>query len=220
MGLERNYGGDHLVAEGDNIRLMNTGGDWSWFPLHGAVTDLAVWDRILTTTEMTAWARCEKGGPGSGNVVSWDQVELRLSNITESTINKTELCRAATAKENIQAFTNKNDFYGSQRFCKSLAAKMAVAEDEGSLKMMNRTQAKVCGEGWFYAGYTEVDGEDKWMDVNTGQPLAWENWAQGEPNNWGGNEDCIGSSGAGAFYDVKCETKTCPICKGRPPTKT
>ena len=98
---------------------------------------------------------------------------------------------------------------------------MAVAADEGSLKMMNRTQTEFCGEGWFYAGYIEVGREDNWLGVNTGQPLAWDNWAEEEPNNWAGNEDCIaGASWAEGFWDIKCETKTCPICKGRCPKKS
>ena len=68
MGLESDYQGDHLKAEGENIRLMNSGGAWNWFPMHGSVTDLAVWDRILNTTEMMAWATCqEEEGPGPGD---------------------------------------------------------------------------------------------------------------------------------------------------------
>ena len=195
---------------------MNTGGDWGGWPLHGAVTDLQGWDRILEPREMRAWARCEEVGPGPGNLVSWDQARLRTNNITEFTVSQAELCQAATARQNIQAFANRNDFYESQRFCESLAAKMAVAEDGVSLAMMNRTQTEVCGAGWFYAGYTEVGGEDRWLEVNTGQPLAWQNWAEREPNNWGGNEDCIaGASWAAGFFDIKCQAKICPICQGR-----
>ena len=215
MGRVKGYRGEHREARGENIRLMNSGGAWDWFPLHGAVTDLAVWDRILNNTELTAWERCEEVGPGPGNIVSWDSVELTLRNIAESTVSRSELCEAATARENIQAFSNKNDFDGSQRFCQSMGAKIAVAEDGGSFNLMKRTQSKVCDAGWFYAGYTEVGGENQWRDVNTGRSLTWGNWIKGEPNNWGGYEDCVGSDQDGGFFDIKCEAKTCPICKER-----
>ena len=94
---------------------------------------------------------------------------------------------------------------------------MGVAEDEVSFMMMRRTHLSVCDVGWFYAGYTEVGGEGEWRDVNTGEPLALarHTWLEGEPNNCGGNEDCIGSSQKGGFFDIKCQAKTCPICKGR-----
>ena len=93
---------------------------------------------------------------------------------------------------------------------------MGVAEDEVSFRKMRRTHMKVCDVSWFYAGYSELGGEDDWRQVKTGEPLAWNNWLEGEPNNWGGKEDCLGSTThIGGFFDIKCQAKTCPICKGR-----
>ena len=45
-----------------------------------------------------------------------------------------------------------------------------------------------CGD-WIFTGYTERE-ENVWVDANTEELMKWENWRKGEPNNWGGNEDC------------------------------
>ena len=47
-------------------------------PHHGAVTDLNIWDRILSEEEESDWVFC-KTETGGGNVISWQSAHLNTN---------------------------------------------------------------------------------------------------------------------------------------------
>ena len=53
--------------------------------------------------------------------------------------------------------------------------------------------------------------EGLWVDGNSGENMTWANWDTGEPNNWGGNEDCTTvSAESDKVADGKCSLQFCP----------
>ena len=52
------------LGGGKNLVLMNDGGYWGGEPMHGAVTDVNVWPRQLSQTELEDWAECRGAAQG------------------------------------------------------------------------------------------------------------------------------------------------------------
>ena len=102
----------------------------------------------------------------------------------------------------------------SLRFCQKLEGNLAVAVDKATCILMKQTFAEVCeGEHDFFTGYTDIEVEGEWRDVNTGELLTWTNWKKGQPN--GGDKQQCGriNLGHGKMEDTACGRKMCPICR-------
>ena len=68
-----------------------------------------------------------------------------------------------------------------------------------------------------FTGYTDIKDEGDWVVQNTDKKLAWDNWAHDswgqEPNNWGGDEDCMEISMKNfQLYDVPCNRNYRAVC--------
>ncbi|XP_076015991.1 galactose-specific lectin nattectin-like [Genypterus blacodes] len=55
----------------------------------------------------------------------------------------------------------------------------------------------------FWAGLSDAVKEGLWL-WSDGSPITYKNWAVGEPNNWGGGEDCVEVYSTGNFNDIQC----------------
>ena len=67
---------------------------------------------------------------------------------------------------------------------------------------------------WIGGTDAAIDGTWKWSP--SGTPLSYTNWASGEPNNYGRNEDCVHLSGtSGKWNDVNCARKFKFVCEPR-----
>merc|ERR1711998_731875 len=67
-------------------------------------------------------------------------------------------------------------------------------------------------DGGVWIGYTDeiVEGEWKWID---GSGSVYTNWAEGEPNDSGDNEDCGQMYFDGSWNDNDCSTQLAFICE-------
>ena len=84
------------------------------------------------------------------------------------------------------------DFDDSLHLARVLSGEMAVVDSNETMQDMITSFKRVnadCG-GSFNTGYTDREEEGTFVNVNTREPLTWNFWNQGEPNNWGGNKDC------------------------------
>ena len=64
------------------------------------------------------------------------------------------------------------------------------------------------GEAWI--GYNDIRREKHFVWVNPARRNnRYTNWHRGEPNNWGGNEDCtvVHSGGNAQWNDLNCNNK-------------
>lgn len=69
--------------------------------------------------------------------------------------------------------------------------------------------------GQFWIGGNDIDAEGQWRWVTSGNPLTFTDWAPGEPNNTGGNEDCLLllPNTAYQWNDATCSTRSLYICE-------
>ena len=72
----KNYESDHKKS-GENIRLLNN--HLGTNPTHGAVTEVNVWSRVLSDSEVSEWSNC--GSVQGGKVVDWATAALNVSGL-------------------------------------------------------------------------------------------------------------------------------------------
>ena len=70
-----------------------------------------------------------------------------------------------------------------------------------------------------WVGFSDQSAEGGWV-WSDDSPVAYVDWADGEPNNYGNGEDCGeivvgGLAGGGTWNDQKCDRKSKAICEKR-----
>jgi hypothetical protein len=115
------------------------------------------------------------------------------------------------------------------------AAKVKVAEIGGCLTVItsaaqNTFLNSALGGGG--AAWLGIERQGTGWISNTGTPLSYTNWGAGEPNNYGGVENCCTITGTGQWNDlsgnatawaiaqVKCSSPTTPVNCATPITPT
>ena len=63
-----------------------------------------------------------------------------------------------------------------------------------------------------WIGGTDAACEGAWKWSPSGTPLSYTNWNGGEPNDYGGNEDCLRVSSWGSWNDRMCTDKLKYVC--------
>ena len=73
----------------------------------------------------------------------------------------------------------------------------------------NSAAAAVCDECWL--GATCQDGEWDDFEWSDGSSFSYTSWADGEPNNWDDEEECVLNWGE-EWYDSTCDEEFRPLC--------
>ena len=119
--------------------------------------------------------------------------------------------------------TKKVTFYNAQQSCKKwdstshLASIHSKAEHNALIKLLYQSN-----EGSAWLGGSDKDKEKQWC-WDDGSKFSYAKWAPGEPNNHGGNQNCLqlvsdgwkkwGSSLRDIWDDAVCSDKRAFICK-------
>ena len=196
-----------------NLVLMNDGGYWDDFPMHGSMTDLQVWSRVLSRQEMVSWSFCNTSL--TGDVLNWETVTLRTEKLEIVDMDKRSLCMREEDPV-FKTFPTEMDFEESLHFCQTISGKLAVAENTKKYQAMNESFLETCSSSSdFFTGYLKQ--EEAWLDANTGAPQEEMDWAEGFPNNYFGYDCSYTVPGHGnKVRDYVCSARTCPICQVRP----
>ena len=174
-----------------NIVLMNDGAFWGGSPMHGKMTDVNVWSRVLTDKEIHHWEEC-KNDQG-GDLVNWETARFNLTAGVSQTVEDKEkyICFHKTSGKIYKTIKSKENFDGSVKYCNTIGAFVATAEDASTLKEMEESFKKSCTySDQFYAGFTDRVENRKWQNYNSEQELTFANWAEGFPKNYT-QHDCI-----------------------------
>ena len=87
-----------------------------------------------------------------------------------------------------------NSFDGGLELCLTVGGEIAVAEDNVGLEewkeSIRRIPALRTGVT-VWTGYTDRDTEDRFVSVLSGEVMTWTDWESGQPNDWGGRENCV-----------------------------
>ena len=208
---QTDYQENHRNIEGTNLALMNDGGK---SPMQGIITDLNIWQKVLTRQEIADWSWCRSDQ--AGDVISWDSVELNITDLNYDQLENDTVCPAnKSLEQTLLAFDLSKTFDETVRFCADLGGEIAVSVDQETLAAMTEVYNSTCNEGtgYFYGGYTDREEEGHWVNVVTGNNIEWENWDDRHPYNYT-NYDCVEiSAGYDKFLSFHCSTTYCPICQ-------
>ena len=207
------YNGTHLANDMNiilmNSRMIETGNYDNHFitPFHGQLTDINIWDRILSNEEVDTWSEC---GQVSGKYLDWSNAKVDHSpHIIISNID--EVCEGRKVSKFI-AFDYLLQFKDSLKFCQNLGGEVAVAEDEtyvaemkAALMVVRDRTSSSCSET-VYSGYRFKDGTHR--SINSEDEMTW---TVINPN-FNFNDCVLLDIDKETFKKERCQTKTCPIC--------
>ena len=213
---DKNYIGFHKFTKNRNIQIMGHVLTDSKYKdsLFGAMTDLNIWSRSLSQSEVEQWSRCELGA--GGNLLDWNTAQWEAVGLQEFELDKERVC-ATINKTQLMIFSQTRNFDKSIKYCTTLGGEMAVAKDESTKQLMLETFSKQICVGYFavdhfFAGFYKKQKEGVWIGSNE-EKMAEDFWYEGCPTNMA-NSDC-GLMGLhlGKISDGSCNNKLCPICR-------
>ena len=206
----KKYSSDHKKP-GKNLRLMNN--HESTNPMHGAMTDVSVWSRVLTDSEVSSWSAC--GSVTGDKLVDWTTAALNVSGLEVEERERDEICAELNRRDQLMVFDDSKTFDGILKFCVDVGGKFAVARDESSFSEMMSLYNQTCRSGlsFFYSGYTDREEQGKWVDVTTGEEMVWENWLDTYPTTYTSDDCTYGDLNDKQIYNADCISKVCPICQ-------
>ena len=106
------------------------------------------------------------------------------------------------------------NWIGARNFCSNNDGRLVEIDSEDENRVMrdylNQT-TRCCS----WIGLTDAGSEGVWRWTSTGLSPAYTNWGSGEPNNHGGNENCVNINGQryGLWNDDHCSKAWYPICE-------
>ena len=180
-------------------------------PMQGAMTDVKVFSRILSGEEVGDWARC-RGQPG--DILDWRTAQLNISEKIKTKQGHETVGCYQKEPPTFVSFSPPRDYDDTLQFCENIGGEIGVASSSQVFQEMFTANNEVCPSKPFYLGYTDRRKEGTFIDSVSGAPLGWENWRPGEPNNWGGDENCMATHPLGlGFNDISCNVNYCPLCQ-------
>ena len=180
-------------------------------PLHGAVTDLNLWDRGLTDQQISDWMSCQAEAEAGGNIVSWETAELNIRELSLGHVERTETCLSRTNK-NYLVFNERREFGEIVKFCQNIGGQMAVVTEEQSYHQILQSGVS---PGDFFSGYTDRELEGRWVSVITGSPPPpWLPWRPGPEVGPEYDYDCA-IVWEGYAEECLCYEKKSTVCEMR-----
>ncbi|XP_013880211.1 galactose-specific lectin nattectin [Austrofundulus limnaeus] len=111
----------------------------------------------------------------------------------------------------------ERDWYDSEHFCNSMGASLESLETQGESTFVKELVYRSAGynkPAW--VGGSDAVKEGFWFWSN-GTPFTFKDWGPGEPDNNGGNENCMMINTNGDFVsDAPCSRKLASVCARNP----
>ena len=104
----------------------------------------------------------------------------------------------------------EKSFLDAQQVCRQAGGQLPSprsATENEALRQLVAAQNKAA-----FLSMTDSQTEGKFT-YPTGEPLVYSNWAPGEPNNSGGEEDCVEIFDNGKWNDKSCGERRLVICE-------
>ena len=204
--------GSSAYSDFNNYRFMNDPYAKA-SSLYGAMTDLNVWDGILSDEESENWMNCTN--QTEGNVFSWQNSSqhVQLTGLKMVTDSLDNICYQN--KSSYLIVGNEDlSFKETLNYCNYKIGSMVVISSKETALEVNKTLELFAPDSRnVYTGHTDIEVEGRWVVHGTQQEMAWENWEPGQPNNKGGNEDCAVLDRYNLKYDDwPCMIRLKPVC--------
>lgn len=98
------------------------------------------------------------------------------------------------------AFDKRVSWHEAKKLCESMGGYLCCIETRQEQAFI----AKLAGGRYLFLGATDEKEEGAWRWVN-GKPFAYACWMDGQPNNWGDNENYLATYDGGEWVDVAVE---------------
>jgi hypothetical protein len=127
-------------------------------------------------------------------------------------------------------FHEKKTWNGARDFCRRVGSKLLEPETEDANNHVTEaSNARNISQFWI--GVSDLQKESEFRYDSNGQKITWENWANSQPNDNEGGEDCtsvgvtershssgegstsLDSTEAGIWYDQKCSFTKAFVCE-------
>ena len=203
-------------TKGSNLILL---GYRQAFPssTFGALTDVNIWNRTLTFSEVEQWGRCEM--IHGGDYLDWNSATWNIiEGLHEEEVDKEEICRE---KESFLIIPKiHRSFAGSDKYCRALGGEMLVAKNDQILAEMIEA-FESSSSPWsnfanidqvFFMGFVRKEN-GVYVDINTSEKMR--------NTKFSSNTDFTLTSGNCAVYHIKyrvilslnCAHDFRPVCK-------
>ncbi|KAG7153925.1 Gamma-aminobutyric acid receptor subunit beta-like 7 [Homarus americanus] len=184
--------------------------------LHGDITQLNFWDRVLSAAEVEDLAACRING--RGNVFSLDTADVKMmGDVLLDIVRHNELCRSLP---HYMLLPERRSVSASLVQCHLFNASMSVPgsiQDNDYLKQVLLPFMDNCSSTpWkLWLGVTDQAEEGVWVDMNVKKFVEFQNFVS--PFPYGGSvENCAALFPDGTWGDAKCSIKKCSSCEFKP----
>ena len=195
--------------KGSTANMATLGCGSGWITTRGRVTDMQVYSRVLTDTEMVNYTACRTKTVDNetdmaydqGDIISWERNRFTLNGTTaelETLDLEDDVCRNMKTNSSLVFVPVKQDFTSGLHMCTKFSGKVAgyITEEEFNttleLYMMQLPMKKsVCSwestkDEFYYGLYTwlastDEDVEGEWRDSYTDKLVQHQPWASGRP---------------------------------------
>ena len=182
-------------------------------PMFGAFTDLNVWNTILSKEDEDSWIKCQF--EKEGNVISWKEYGQHVQMTGLKIVNESLKNICPKEFRHLIVASGNKDFYDTVNYCNKFGSIADISNMDSINEVANILEPYNDVDVRVFTGYTDLEVEGEWIHYNSRKKLALvENWYPGEPNSWGGNEDCITIYKASLkFNDDSCfEKRSMQVC--------
>ncbi|XP_066273397.1 uncharacterized protein [Branchiostoma lanceolatum] len=114
-----------------------------------------------------------------------------------------------------KAFDTDKNYNEAAKVCRNEGGSLAMPRDKVTNDFLINLKNKVDSTSWFWLGADDKNDEGTWRYID-GEPFgSFSDWSPGEPNQAGGNEDCLVlfESPRDNWNDQGCATKQKFICQ-------
>ena len=163
-------------------------------PMYGAVSDVYVWDKMLTDEDEDNWMNCNS--ENEGTIFSWQQESHKITMKGLKKFSKIKSSVCPKLFDDILISHDTRTFYDAINFCNKVGDMAATKNIETAHEVMKAFNTSSCNPQlveepktcfYVYTGFTDVDIEGDWIHYESNEKMSWNNWADGEP---GFNEHC------------------------------
>ena len=105
----------------------------------------------------------------------------------------------------------KSSFNDALAYCNEKGGILAEPTDSSAQSALESLMGNK--QWWIGATDTQSEGDFVWM---SGAPWSYTHWGDGEPNDYGNGEDCVGLKGSssGSWNDYPCDGYSAwPFCQ-------
>ncbi|XP_019614540.1 PREDICTED: uncharacterized protein LOC109462428 isoform X1 [Branchiostoma belcheri] len=114
-----------------------------------------------------------------------------------------------------KAFDKKKNYDEAEMACRAEGGSLAMPRDQATNDFLIKLKNDKDGSSWFWLGADDKNDEGTWLGRDGQQFGSFRAWFPGEPNQAGGNEDCLMlfESPRNKWNDQGCATKQKFICQ-------